>query len=403
MSSLSFSALRIPNVRRVIASQLLSQICDKLMLVAVMWVIADKYSAAWMPWFVAAGGLPHLLLAGFSGRLIARIKILPAVIGSEIFRGVLLLAFPFIVTSETPPVESLIVLTCLINFGSAIFNPAILSLPLFIADDDSRPQVNAMIDGCFSIANVIGPVLSVMLFAYVGLGGLIFINGMSYLVAGLIQAGVRLNKLESDTAPAQLNLQPSEPTSLKTILKREHLLRQMLITFLGINIFGAPFVMIFPLYVKHIYKLDLAALATLESFFGAGAIAGAIGLSVFHFSHRLGPKIVRSILMVGVALVAFALSRTLVIGSAALFAMGLSLTVANVWILTLFQSAVDPKEVPSVMGLVNLVSVAATPLSLGLVGLFIHSFPIDQIALTSSLAFLAIGCALLLIPRLKEV
>ena len=399
MSLFSFAPLKKSNVRRVVASQLLSQVCDKLMLVAVMWVIADKYSAEWLPWFVAAGGLPHLFLAGFSGRIIAKIKILPAVLGSEIYRGIILLIFPFIVQLDTPPVESLIVLTFLMNLGSAIFNPAILSLPLSIADDETRPQVNAMIDACFSFSNVIGPVLSVLLFSYLGLGGLIFLNGVSYLVAAWIQSGVRLNHMEPSTSSESEN----NATPVMTILKREHLVRQMLITFLGVNIFAAPFTMIFPLYVKHVYKLNLSALATLEAFFGAGAIAGAIGLSLFHFSNKLGPKIVPAIIVVGLSLVAFSLSTTLPVGSLSLLIMGLSLAMANVWILTLFQSIVTPTEVPSVMGLVNLVSVAATPVSLGVTGLFINQVPIHQIALSSSLAFLAIGSVLIFMPRLKEV
>lgn len=395
----SLRALQNTNVRRVVLSQLLSQICDKLMIVAVMWVIADKISASWLPWYVVAGGLPHLLLAANSGKLIAKLGLLPSVIGTEIFRGVVLLVFPLLVAAETPSIESLMVLAFLINLGSALFNPAILSLPVRIADDETRPQVNAMIDACFSLSNVVGPVLSVVLFAKFGLRGLILLNGVSYLVAAAVQWGVTLNAEES---PAQ-ETPSADSTSVWTILGREVLLRKMMLTFLAINLFGAPFVMIFPLYVKQVYLLDLSALATLETSFGAGAVTGAIILSVVHFSNKLGKKIVAAILTVGLSLVAFSLSRTLSIGAAGLFAMGFSLSMANVWLLTLFQTIIDPGEVPTLMGLVNMVSVAATPVSLAVTGLIIDHFVITDIALVSSLTFLAIGSVLIFIPKLREV
>lgn len=398
---LSLSALRNANVRRVVVSQLLSQICDKLMIVAVMWVIADKIAPSWLPWYVVAGGLPHLLLAAFSGRLIAKLHLLRAIISTEVFRGVVLLSFAWFAPQEVPSIYALLVLTFLINLGSAIFNPAILSLPTHIADDETRPQVNAMIDACFSLANVIGPVLSVVLFAHFGLGGLILLNGMSYLIAALVQLGVHFD--EPDQDPSSQSSADTSVVSVSSVLNREPLLRKMLATFLAINIFGAPFAMIFPLYVKQVYHLDLKALATLETSFGAGAVLGAIILTVVHFSPKLGTKIVCSILAVGLSLVAFSLGTTLTVGSVALFAMGLTLSMANVWLLTLFQSITSSSEVPTLMGLVNMVSVAATPVSLAITGLVIDQFPITQIAIVSALSFVAIGCLLLFMPRLREV
>jgi MFS transporter, DHA3 family, macrolide efflux protein len=401
----SLSALSNSNVRRVVASQFLSQICDKLMVVALLWVIANQYNASWVPWYVAAGGLPHLFLAKYSGAIISKLGVLKSVVVSELFRGLVLLGFAFGFGSETPPIVALLVLSGLVNFGSAIFNPAIMTLPLSIADDDTRPQVNAMIDSCFSLANVIGPVLSVILFAKFGLTTLMVLNGLSYLFAAIIQSGIKLDT-KADAAPAastEPQKSSARPPSLREILGREHLVRQMSLAFFAINIFGAPFLIFFPLYVKQVYHLEIGALATLESFFGAGAILGAAALAFARFNSKLGPRIVRSIFCVGVALTAFSLSPNLAVGSVALFFMGLFLTLANIWILTLFQSIVAGGDVPTVMSLVNLVSVAATPLSLGCMGLIIGHFPLIQIAVTSSLMFLAIGCVLGLLPRLREV
>lgn len=403
MLELSFRALNHPNVRRVVASQGLSQVCDKLMVVALLWVIADRYAAAWVPWYVAVGGLPHLLLAGSSAKIIGKLGVLRAVVFSELFRGVVLIAFAVYVGSETPPILGLLILTGLINMASAIFNPAIMTLPLSIANDEQRPQVNAMIDACFSIANVVGPVFSVILFAKYGLTTLMYLNGASYLLAAWIQSGVTFLPTSVADDPGSLQVDAVASSSLVSILRRELLLRQMAAAFLAINIFGAPFLILFPLYVKQVYHQDIASLAILESALGAGALVGAIMLSFAQFKTKIGPRIVRAIICVGFALVVFSLSQTLEVGSVALFVMGLALTSANIWILTLFQSIVPSTEVPSVMALVNLVSVAATPLSLGCTGLLVNYVAVTQIALISSLSFLAIGAILLFLPRLREV
>ena len=77
---------------------------------------------------------------------------------------------------------SLFAITLLSNVASALFNPAILSLPASLCEEDTLSQLTAAIDSCFSAAAVIGPLLSAVLYPWLGLRGLLFFNGLSYFL-----------------------------------------------------------------------------------------------------------------------------------------------------------------------------------------------------------------------------
>jgi MFS family permease len=405
MSQFSAAVLKDPNAARLVVAQLVSQLCDKLLLVAVMWLLADRYDASWLPWYVAAGSLPHLALAWWAGGLIARLGGLRIVIVIDLVRGLLFLAFPLVFWSETPPVAALLGLTLLANAGGALFNPAMLTLPLSIVPEERRTQVNALIDMSISLAAVAGPVLSVVLFARLGLPGLMIVNGASYLIAGLLQIGIKPLQAPplADPAKPEAARGPAAAPSPAQLLGRETLIRNMLLVFLGINLFGAPFVMYLPLYVKSVYAGELGQLATLEAAMGIGAIIGAFSIALRVAGTGLGKRIIVGVGAVALAFAAFAATRSLYAGAGAVFVLGIAMSVTNIWILTYFQSAVPAAEVGVVMGMVNLIVVAGTPLSMGAAGLLIDRFPVTTLAAASAVAVVLIAAVLPFVPRLRSV
>src|SRR4051812_15887677 len=98
---LDWKALLHPQISRLFAAQFLSQICDKLMLVGVLWLLAEKHDPKWVPWFVAIGALPHLLLAATAPRLISRLGLLKTVVWTDVVRGLFFLAAIPLVTVAT--------------------------------------------------------------------------------------------------------------------------------------------------------------------------------------------------------------------------------------------------------------------------------------------------------------
>jgi hypothetical protein len=158
-----------------------------------------------------------------------------------------------------------------------------------------------------------------------------------------------------------------------------------------------------PWYAKNIYSEGITGLAKLEIFLALGTVAGGALLSVTQLPGSTSKRITYSICLMALAYLAFTFSHNLVLGCLALGILGFFLALANVLILTFFQSSADPEEVPVVMGMVNLISVASLPISMGIVGVFIDNISVPTFATVCAAIVIAIAISLRFIPGIRSI
>jgi len=390
----SSAAITDPAVARIFAGQLISQICDKLMAIGLIWVISHEFSERWIPWYIAIGTLPHLLLTPWSGRLVSHWGPLRSVIGTDIFRAALFLgaAIPISKLSGDGLLAVLLVVCFVSSLAGAIFNPAIMTLPIRLATGEKLLKTNALIDSCFSIANVLGPLCAILLYQSVGLAGMFAANGFSYLVSGLLAWGVPL-----------LPEVPSAPRTSTGALPgaiRSKLIRLMLLSFLFLNLVLAPLLVFMPWYVKHRFGGEISQLAILEAALGIGTVAGSLILSFTSL-----PGLGRSMRSTTVTLTAisvfyliFSLSSGLTTASITLALLGFFLALTNVRLLNFFQTEPDQSEVPTVMSRVNLIGIATLPVSMGVLGVFMETISVPPFATACALISIAVSLATIRFP-----
>lgn len=85
--ALSAGVFRDRNSQTLFWGQLISQACDKMMSVGLVWMFAERYSPSAIPWFLAFSALPHLGLAWRAGRWTAQLGQRRVLIGTDLFRG----------------------------------------------------------------------------------------------------------------------------------------------------------------------------------------------------------------------------------------------------------------------------------------------------------------------------
>jgi len=85
---ISLDALKDRNAALLCSGQMVSQVCDKMMLVGLVWVLLERASPSAVAWFLAVSALPHLLLALHAGRWTAAFGPLKTVIASDAARAV---------------------------------------------------------------------------------------------------------------------------------------------------------------------------------------------------------------------------------------------------------------------------------------------------------------------------
>lgn len=168
------------------------------------------------------------------------------------------------------------------------------------------------------------------------------------------------------------------------VLRGDSLLRTMLCGFLGMNLFFGPLLVFLPLFASAAYGGTIKTLAALETSLGIGMALGGVFLTLVRFDSKVGLKISLCMCSTAAAYVAFSLTHAAWQGCACLAALGFFLSSSNVFILNLFQARPAPRDVPTVMSLVNLISTASLPVSMGVLGFLVGRVEVRSLALACS-------------------
>jgi hypothetical protein len=164
----------------------------------------------------------------------------------------------------------------------------------------------------------------------------------------------------------------------------------------------APLMVFMPLFVKNSYLGNISTLAVLEMTFGIGTIVGGLALSAIRLEGSLGIKIATGMVGVALAYLGFTFSTSPVVGAACLGVLGFFLATTNVFSVTLFQTRLPQHNVPPLMSLVNLISVASLPVSMTVIGLILGSANIKTIAIACGITLLIVTVGIVSQPELRR-
>ena len=395
------------NSRLLVGGQLLSQVCDKMMSIGAIWIVADRFGVRWIPGFVALASLPHLLLFAHSGALVSRWGALATVVRMDFFRGAIFIGAAAAAKSlpESALLGVLFIATFLAGIGSALFNPAVLSLPVAIEPTERVPRLTAMVDVCFSLGNVLGPVFSVGAYVAWGITGLFAVNAFSFLISGAFSLGIRpiSGGVTGDLSSSAGSAGPGDTLSLRGVLRRYPTATGMLGCFAFMNLFFAPIQIFIPWYARNVYADGIAGVAKLELAIGIGSVLGGLFVAWKKLPGKFFPRTFVTLAVLCVSFLCFLRSSTILEGVVSLVALGFSLGLVNVVLLGFFQLHPKAEHVPYLMSLVNLVSVAMVPVSMALIGAWIDDGRMRALATVCGWAVLALLPMLFGVPGIRTV
>lgn len=391
------------NTSLLFTGQLISQVCDKMMSIGVIWIITDRFGSKWIPIYVLAATLPHLLLSPVAGRCVGKWGALRTVIAMDFLRSLIHFACAFVVyifAAESNLMPILVGTAFLSGMGSALFNPAILTLPIQIETRERSQRLTALIDSCFSMGNVLGPVFSVLIYASGGLLALLLLNAVSYLLAGVLGLRIQLpSGIQECTPPASDPLRESSVA----FLRRYPTVTGMLFCFALLNLFFAPIQLFIPWFAKNIYSDGISGLAKLELAIGVGTIAGGLFLAWKKLPGHFFMQTLGILAFICIFYLSFVSSSSILVGGISLLIMGVFVGMANVHLISFFQTHPKAADVPHIMNGVNLISVATIPVSMALVGVFIREETMRDFARVCGFSALILLPVLFFVPGIRRV
>ena len=263
-------------------SQLVSQVGDGVSNLALLWFV---YSITGSPVKTTIIGLIHtippIVLGPFIGVYVDRLPKKFFLIGSNVFRAVLMGIIPCAVSTDTFTVNLLYGLVFLDAMAMAMFSPALTSSVPMIVPRAQFTAANALIQSTTSLGIIFGPAVSGVGIALFGSQEVLCLNGATYFVAALCLGMVRLRAAQ----PSAVEPEPTGGSAwqdfkegLAFVATKQRVILLLILT-AGCYGFGASALStLFPVFARKLLGLGPVEVGYLWSSLGIGLLVMSVML-----------------------------------------------------------------------------------------------------------------------------
>jgi len=262
-------------------SQLVSQIGDGISKLALLWFV---YSITGSPLKTTAIGLlqtiPPIVCGPFIGVLVDRFPKKFILIGSNVFRALLIGFIPCAISVDSFTVNFLYVLVLVDAMAMAALSPTLTASVPMVVPRRQFTSANALIQSTTSLGIIFGPALSGMGIALFGPQEVLCLNAATYVGSALCLAFVQLSPSQGAEKQRAGNgsLLRDLQDGLAFVAVKERVIL-LLIGAAGFYGFGASaLTTLFPVYTKKMLDLGPIEVGYLWSTMGVGLLVMSIVL-----------------------------------------------------------------------------------------------------------------------------
>jgi MFS family permease len=263
-------------------SQLVSQVGDGVSNLALLWFV---YSITGSPVKTTIIGLIHtippIVLGPFIGVYVDRLPKKFFLIGSNVFRAVLMGIIPCAVSTDTFTVNLLYGLVFLDAMAMAMFSPALTSSVPMIVPRTQFTAANALIQSTTSLGIIFGPAVSGVGIALFGSQEVLCLNGVTYFVAALCLGMVRLRATQPSAVEPEMtggSAWQDFKEGLAFVATKQRVILLLILT-AGCYGFGASALStLFPVFARKLLGLGPVEVGYLWSSLGIGLLVMSVVL-----------------------------------------------------------------------------------------------------------------------------
>lgn len=376
--------------------QNISQLGTRLYDIALMWYMYNKTgSSIALGLTVVCFTVPSVLTAPLAGVFADRHNKKKIIINTNIINGIIMLIVSYIIFMDNYPIFFLYILMILSSIVAAAFNPAMASmLPLVVEENDLK-NANTLNQLLTQIINILGPALAGILIAFMNIGFLFFLNGLSFLICAIIESFMIIPKITIGKSTRKISSQFKE--GLIYVMKDKRLFYLLIAGGVIINFFSAPLTIYETILSNKILNVGSTGFGMMNSALSIGALTGALLIMVNVFNDKYKMTLIGlclnglGILLIGIP------NYYIVLGGEAV--LGVGAAIASIGITTLYQTLIPKDKMGRVMSLARTLCEVTIPLGT-LMGSTIAAYLPLYIVLTASGIFVLIT-GISLIPLLK--
>jgi MFS family permease len=301
--------LRYGDLRLVWLAQLISQVGDGMMTVALVWVtLSITRSPTALSGVLVAQTLPYLF-GIFAGALVDRWPRLWTMLFSDLIRGGVVLAVPILDAFSGLHIWELIAMSFALGAAQQFFDPAKAALTPSLVPPDDLVEANAVLQATRQILFIGGPAIGGAVIAAVGSLGVFYVDALSFFGSAAVLAFL-FRRSRRGVGEAK---QPSGGAILRDIrdgfgyIVKKRVLLVTIAVGAVLNFLLSPLPLLIPLYIKQVVKDGALQFGTLTSVVFVGFLVGAV--VVGRLAKRVGKGRLAglSIVGAGIASAGFAL------------------------------------------------------------------------------------------------
>jgi predicted MFS family arabinose efflux permease len=293
----------------------------------------------------------------------------------------------------------------------AISGPSYQVIMVDLVEREDLANAIALNSSQFQLARVAGPTLAALTMKAFGMAGCFLANGLSY--AAIVAALSRVRFKQSGAAPAAAvgggKAEAARRSMWDDLAEGFRYVRgrprvgAILLGSAVVGLFGAPYLVLLPLFARNVYGWRESGLSLLMGTAGAGALVGALGLAYFDV-RRKGLVQLSAMLSAGACIVGLASAPTPWMAVPLLFATGMSMVCFFALGNTLLQQLVTDEMRGRVMSMWLLSFIGTMPVGSFLSGAAADRFgPRPTLAACGLVVFACGLAAIVRYPRLREM
>jgi MFS family permease len=397
--SSAFRALRHRNYRLYFGGQLTSLAGTWMQSAAQQWLVLKLTNSSLMLGVVSfAQFLPILLVGLFAGVIVDRVDRRRMIVTTQ----TLLMFSAFVLAALTwsgrVRVIHVIILAAFNGTVSSFDMPGRQSFVVEMVGYDDLANAIALNSMMFNGARMIGPAAAGLLIAWLGTGTCFFLNGVSFIAViwSLLQMEIPARAIAASGARVFHQLRDG----LAYVWKHRPIFHQMMLAAVA-NGLGYQYLVLVPFFARNVLHGDARSYGFLVAIQGLGSVIGAATLASRVTTKGIRNNLALGLLISGLGIVVFALSRSMALSLAAQLVIGAGLTNFRASNNTLVQLFVSDELRGRVMSTYQLAAVGMAPFGALEVGYLGHSIGPRPTVVICGL--IIVGCMAMLITRLRSI
>jgi MFS family permease len=277
--------------------------------------------------------LPIMLFTLIGGVVADRHDRRHMLLGSQYVQMTTAFTLAALVYFHVVQIWQILTLSFITGFAQAFGGPAYQSLVPSLVDKKDLPNAIALNSIQFNLARVIGPLLAGVALAALGMVSCFTLNGLSFLAVIVALLSLRIRHVPVITTERVT-------TQLRgglSYVRHHHALFALTVLAFATTFLGTPLLTLLPVFTQKVFHQGVGQYSRMMAFSGAGAVAGALVVAWLGRFRQMGTVALLVQGMFGLLIIGFAVSRSLSLSDAILFAAGAAMITAFSTITSLVQ------------------------------------------------------------------